>query len=40
MPGEGSNSQRDKASCGKSHCLEKVVGLSQTQTLLMELSKC
>lgn len=40
MPGEGSNSQWDKASCGKSHCLEKVVGLSQTQTLLMELSKC
>lgn len=26
MPGEGSNSQRGMASCGNSHCLEKVIG--------------
>lgn len=40
MPGEGSSSHWDRASHGNFHCLEKVVGLSQIQTLLMELSKC
>lgn len=39
MPGEGSSSHWDRASHGNFHCLEKVVGLSQIQTLLMPILK-